>query len=123
MSDENVKQLDDTAPQEFVVSDEERSNLSKVLFPDTHTDKVTLLGKERTVKALPIKYSKMIRTKLEPIAKKIGESVTAEDKNAVIVGNDELVDALREVAVILSNFYGWPDVKERAEAEELTASE
>lgn len=117
----------------FALTDDERSKLSKVLFPDTHTDEVSILGKVRKVKPLPIKFSKMLKAALDPVSVKLSKTIGITEDSTTgeintsnlqdVVGDDELIAALRQVAVIVSDFYGWQDVKEAAEKEELTITE
>lgn len=96
------------------------SQLSKVLFPDTFTFEVEILGKKRALKALPLKYSKQIHHSLLPFT----EAKKKADESKEIVQLDLLVvDALKEVAKVLSVFYGWADVPKAVEDEELTLKE
>lgn len=109
------------------ISADERKDLSKVLFPDTHTNKVSVLGKEREVRPLPIKYGKQINELLNPIADKIGKAITTPTEEKPLEGSDvphsEMVEALQKVADILATFYHWEDVKLAIAEEELTVTE
>ena len=118
-----------TVPDVFKVTDDDRTNLSKVLFPDTHTQEVTVLGIKRKLKPLPIKYSKQLKVYLDPITEKIGRVTTELSATGNVdvpeVKNEELMDALMGVLEILAKFYGWTDVLENIKNEggELTSTE
>lgn len=123
---EEVKTPEAAEAKDFV-SAEESEQLSKVLFPDTDTTSVTLLGSERQLRPLPIKYSKQIHALLEPVGKKIAQALTLPTEQEPLVGPDipheEIVKALQEVAKVCATFYNWAEVKEAAEKEELSLSE
>jgi hypothetical protein len=99
------------------LSEDQRAQLSKVLFPETHTDKITVLGQERQLRPTPIKVSRKIDDLLSPLIDKIeAAEKSAED---VDVGEDMLA-VLFEVVAYLADFYEWEDVATAAREENLS---
>ena len=99
------------------LTDEQRSHLSKALFPETHTDTVTLLGEERTLRPTPIKVSKKLQALVSPLSEKL------DDDNVSPVGtrrDEEMLGTLFKIAGCLAEFYGWDDVAAAAKDEELS---
>lgn len=101
------------------LSPDQDAALSKVLFPDTHTDKVTLLGVERTLRPLPVKYSRLLNTCLQDFQLRVEKGLVEEGTTDV-----NLLDQLLMVVDHLSDFYKWEDVKkELAELEQITTGD
>lgn len=101
------------------LTDSERESLSKALFPETHTDKVVVLGEERVLSPLPIKYSRKLNALLTPVLESTEKSEGEEAKKM-----DEVVQkALADSALVLAERYGWEDVKKAVAEEELALVE
>jgi hypothetical protein len=112
--------LDQVLSLESHLTSEQRSQLSKVLFPDTHTDKVKLLGKERTLRPLTIKFSRRIHEALLPFNDKARKA--SEDETVFRLDGD-IVEALYSAARILSEYYGWEDVPKAVAEEDVMIDE
>lgn len=97
---------------------EQQEQLSKALFPDTHTDKVTLCGKERTLRPLTIKCAKQISVLLSEFQK----TVEGSQGSGVTIDVD-LLDYVMGCSKILADYYGWEDVLEKIDEEDLLLSE
>lgn len=106
----------------MTLTPEERDSLSLVLFPDTHTDKVTLLEKERKLKPVPIKYAKQIHILMQPITREINIKSKSEDKTLHDI-DSILLDSLKSICLILAEFYKWPDVQVAVEDGMIQTSE
>lgn len=124
----NDDKLTETVKQQVAALPEgDAASLSKVLFPDTHTDKVTLLGKERTLKPVPVKIARQINAATVAIANRInaafaGDGSIAEDQlNKPL--DEPVTTALMTVTKVLADYYEWLDVKFAAESEDLTLTE
>lgn len=104
------------------LSPEEAAGLSKVLFPDTHTTHVDILGKRRELKPLVIKWSKKLRAVMQPWAKKLDDAVKNPD--AVDLDTD-LVSALSAATLVLCEAYGpeWNDIREALAVDEVPLKE
>ncbi len=101
-----------------ILTEEQRKMLSKALFPESHTDKVSLLKKERFITPLPIKISRKISTLLSDFQAKVeGAEVST---NAVDL---DLLTYLLEISKTLAEFYKWEDVLEALQTEDLTVTE
>lgn len=106
--------LTDLAKPVFDASpDEVKEAVSKVLFPETLTDTITLLGKERKVSPLPVKISKKISAALKPFSIQLNKSEGKWD------ADETLTEALLTVTKDLAEFYDWQDVLEAANTEDL----
>jgi hypothetical protein len=106
---------------------DEQDKLSKVLFPETHTDSVSLLGKDRALRPTSIKVSKQVNHLLKPLMDKIAE-VSSPDSTENIDAqqlDDNVLQCLFQLAVVLSEFYGedWADVRDAAKQEGLSLAE
>lgn len=89
-----------------ILSDEQRKNLSKVLFPDTHNSIITLLGKERELRPLPIKISRKLSEQLNAFQIKLEKGIT----DTATVTDINLCDHLMSTVHTLAEFYEWDDV-------------
>lgn len=108
------------------LSEEEQEQLSKALFPDTHTDEVEVLGVERTLRPLPVKYARKVHSLLHPISTAVEEAGT--EKKSKKKGTDldtQLLDGCLKAAKVLCDFYGeeWADLKEALATEEIQFDE
>jgi len=95
------------------LSEEQQSQLSKALFPSTHTEKVTLMGKERTLRPLTIKFGRQLNVVLQSFQSKIAASA---DDNVVV--DIDLLDIVIDAVRVLATYYEWDDVKEALDAED-----
>jgi len=109
-----------------LLSPEQQSRLSKVLFPTTHTDKIQLGGKERTLHPLPVKFSRQLHEVVLPFASRAEEESTKKEGDGSPYEVDkDLLKAVLEAVRVLCDAYGedWDDVKGKLEREELVLSE
>ena len=100
------------------LTDAERAKLSKVLFPETHTNKITVLGKDRELRPLSIKYSRKLNSLLDPLTKRV-EKAQKEEQDIVI--DEDILKALMSTAECLCEFYGesWNDIYKAVKEEEI----
>lgn len=100
---------------------EQEAQLSKVLFPDTHTGTVEFCGADRTLRPLTVKWAKKMAAILQPISQALNEaSLSTGVKDAEL----ELADALVSVGKLLAEFYGWEEeVVAKLEEEEVDLAE
>jgi hypothetical protein len=108
--------LNDVLRLEGALTDDQRDNLSKVLFPDTHTEKITVGGKERTLRPLTVKFARRVHTAVLPFTKKAEEASQSE---AAFTLDDDTVSILYDAAKILSEYYGWDDIPKLIEEEDI----
>ena len=99
---------------------EQREQLSASLFPDTHTDKVMVLGKERLLRPLPIKYSKQINVLLSSFQKMVAASQSGVAAEAIEI---DLLTHVVGVCGVLAKFYEWEDVQAALDEEEMQLKE
>jgi hypothetical protein len=114
------------------LTDEDKQKLSKVLFPETHTDTITVLGRERTLRPTSLKTSRQVYALTKSVQEKIQQSQDA-DVEPALVSMDEfekdyeevILKTLTDVAKCLCSFYGkdWDDIKVAAVDEDLSLSE
>lgn len=102
------------------LSSEDQKNLSKVLFPDIDTETVSVLGKDRILRPLPLKYARMVNTIVSPL---VGELQNEKGDGIKKDYNDPIVSVLKQVGKILNKFYGWGIDVELEDEEKLTVSE
>ena len=98
----------------------EKEELSKVLFPDLHNTYVTLLGKERELRPLVVKWAKKLRVCMKPYAEKLAAASNSPTPMDVDL---ELLDGITRTTRMLAEIYGWDDVIKAIDEEDLTASE
>jgi hypothetical protein len=121
----------DAAPQRAAgsvsladLSGNEKANLSKVLFPDTHTSEVTILGKKRELRPTTVKYSRKLHTATSALMEKLDEIEKAQQEG-VSDGTREneleafIMSLLFKAAAVLADFYKWDDVREAVEDENI----
>ncbi len=96
------------------LTEEQQEQLSKALFPETHTAKVTLCDKERMLRPLPVKFSRQINVKLSQFQK-----LVAEGQSDTKVVDIDLLDTMLETCTVLATFYEWEDVLEKIVEEEI----
>jgi hypothetical protein len=89
------------------LTSEERAGLSKALFPETHTQEITLLGKPRVLRPLTIKYAKMLHAQLQPLAKELAGAMQG---GAIEVVDDQVISHVMKAAGTIAEFYSWDDV-------------
>lgn len=118
----------------LAMSQDEEACLSAALFPDSFVSEVEFLGEKRELRALPIKWAKMVFAKTRPVAQKAanilqsmseGTPSTAAAKASKQVSMDEdIIQALFESALVLAEFYGWgEEVVQRLKEEDATLPE
>jgi hypothetical protein len=103
------------------LSPEDQKNLSKALFPDIDTVSVSILGKERLLRPLPLKYSKIINSIVSPIVEDMEKDNKSDGPKKSY--DLTLVNALKQVMKILSKFYGWGIEADLEDEENLTIAE
>lgn len=102
------------------LSKDEHASLSKVLFPDTHTVDVEVLGVKRKLRPLPLKLSKQLFEILRPVSAKIqGNANTLENVDM----SAKIIDVLKEVASLLAPYYAWDDVPAAIKDDGLSLAE
>jgi hypothetical protein len=105
------------------LTEDQQRMLSKVLFPETHQEKVMLCGKERALHVLPLKWDRKLHAATIPFATAAEDE---ENRGKVIADLDKLLDqAMHDAVAVLCEAYGkdWYDVKQALEDEELLVSE
>jgi len=107
------------------LSADERSKLSRVLFPETDTHEVTVLGKVRELRPLPIKVAQRLKATIAPLNKELQAGIEAVEKNPKLDFDGEtlIVQVLEKAASILADFYDWQDVKEALAKDGLALAE
>lgn len=109
------------------LSESEKAQLeNSVLFPSTYTGVVEILGVERELRPLPIKWSKKINHALAPLTeaadltttKFISQAIGKKTKSKDL--EFDMLSSLLLVSDILAEFYGWDDVREAIKEEDLT---
>jgi len=114
------------------LSDEDKEKLSKVLFPETHTDTISILGVDRTLHPTSLKVSRIIYALTKEVQEKVQQQ-TDEDDAKVFTSMAEFEDdfesvvigTLTKVAKCLCDFYGseWDDIKVALADEDLSLAE
>lgn len=122
MSSENLEtQVKSLASDAFTpLTPEQKEQLNKVLFPDTHTDKVKVLGEVRTLTPLPVKITRKLNTVAKPLAKKIEDSSKVRENVDI---DEDLLEVLSESVLLLADYYKWDDVKKEVKEEGLRITE
>lgn len=115
------------------MSDAEREKLSKALFPETHTDTVKVLGKERLLRPLTIRYARVVNKLLQPYLDRIDKQVSDEpldansldEKKKALEESEITLKYLLRLAGTLAEFYGkdWEDIKEAVSNEDISLVE
>lgn len=109
-SKEKDKAITEAFGEKFLaLSKDEQASLSKVLFPDTHTDKIQFVGIERTLRPLTLKYSKRLFSLVSPISKQLQANAPT---NQVVDMTAGTVEILKDVSMVLAEFYEWGDAVE-----------
>ena len=104
------------------LDEQKQQMLSKVLFPETLTDTVTVLGKERTLHPLPIKWTKKLHARLSPVTDKITKA--QGDPTVNIDYTEDLCNGLMQAVLVLCEFYkDWDDIVEAIKEEEVLVQE
>lgn len=104
----------------LALSKDEQASLSKVLFPDTHTETVEVLGVKRKLRPLPLKNTRVLNEILLPIAKKINSGNLQKQVTDV---TEDVLSVLTETAQSLAQYYKWEDVLAALKEEELSLTE
>lgn len=116
--DESVQEA--VALAEAALTDEQREQLSKALFPDSDTTSVTVYGKTRELTPLPLKYSRQINSKLTAFNTALKKAQAGGDAE---VTEEQLADGLVSVAKIIATKNDWSDLQEALEEEEVLMDE
>lgn len=90
---------------------EEREMLPKVLFPETHTNEITVLRKVRELYPIPMKVSRQVDALLEKVVGaevKLGEDADLEPNIT-----EDTIKTLMKITKVLAQFYGepWDDIR------------
>ena len=112
--------LDQVLAVEASLTAEQRSQLSKVLFPDTHTSTVDFAGAQRILRPLTIKFTRRLDSALLPFHEKVRKAAESEIPFQV---DQDIVDALYIAVGILAEFYGWTDVPKKITEEDVLLEE
>lgn len=122
-AEKSLRQIIEESVQ--AMSKDQADALSKVLFPDTHTNEVQIDGKKYTLSPLPLKVSKSISQMLSEFAEKYSEAVSTEVGEAYDAGSD-IADKLKAVCEVLCDHYhakypeaGWAELRKKVTEEEL----
>ena len=111
---------------------EQADSLSKALFPETHTNVVTLLGVDRVLRPLPIKATRKLYSLLKPLAQQAqDESDGSADPGTVMRTPEDaetefentVLKNLTEIVLVLAEFYNWDDVQKAVGDEDLSLYE
>lgn len=109
-----------------VIDPKGRELLSKVLFPDTMKKTVTILGKDRELRPLVIKWAKKLEAEIRPFAEETASAITkvTELSAADIASYDiKVVDGTLRAGRILGEAYGWEDIAKACAEEEIALPE
>lgn len=105
----------------YDLTDEQKSQLSRVLFPETDVAPVVFMGVERKLRPLTVKYTRRIHQSMMLFAKRVSDGV---DTSKVVSVDDELRQSLIEFAKVLCEFYGWGDeVLKKLEEEDVVVDD
>lgn len=118
----NLKSIDQLVQQLIELetsnlTDEQLRLRSLALFPQTHTDKVTVMGVERYIRPLPLKYARQMSVELHDVEAQIEAAFKA--KEAVQV-DAKMADALKRGVGVMCSFYKetFNDIQADMETEE-----
>jgi len=115
---------------------EQRAELSRsVLFPETHTTEIEVLGFPRTLRPTTIKVSRQLEKLTKPITVKLdeaerrarqlraeGKDPDAEEDEDLDVDED-LLQALKAATACLAEWYDWEDVVAAVKEEDISQTE
>ena len=90
---------------------EEQEMLPKVLFPETHTNEITVLRKVRELYPIPMKVSRQVDALLEKV---VGAEVKlGEDGDLAPNVTEDTIKTLMKITKVLAQFYGepWDDIR------------
>lgn len=107
------------------LSEDEQEKLSKVLFPDTHTNVVNILGKPRELRPLPVKQAQRLKALVSPVTKQIEKAMQASEKDSTVDydADEPIQEVLSRTVNFLADYYGWEDVREALKGDGLPMSE
>ena len=123
-TEERIDSVIDFGVSELSLSEKEK--LSYALFPETHTKSVQVLGKERILRPLTIKYSRIVNKLLEPYMDRLSKTaVEGSEEAATGVPMDLILTSLFRVVKSMADFYGneWEDIKIAIESEDIALVE
>lgn len=107
----------------FGLSKEDQAGLSKALFPEIDTREVTICGIKRSIRPVPIKYSKRLKELITPIAEKLTAALNNPTDATPVHVDDEILAGLTYASTVLAEFYGWADVAKAIADEDITTAE
>lgn len=121
MTNENTDSVQTSAS----LTSEERADLDRVLFPDTDTRHVELLGKKRELKPLPIKHAKKLKAIIAPAYEKFQKGVEEASKEGAkdYEAENEVLEILQDAVKYLADFYNWDDVRKEIAEENVTLTD
>ncbi len=105
-----------------LLTEDEQSRLSKVLFPETHVKEVMLCEKVRSLHPLTVKYSRKLHALAEPLVLEVEK---AQKDGTVFQIDEQLSACLFKIILVMCEAYGreWDDVKGRATDEDIHLDE
>ena len=108
-----------------LLSEKEREQLSLVLFPETDTREVTILGTKRELRPLPVKPAQRLRKALAPLVADLnkGFEETQADPSKDYDAEQVMADALDKATRILAEFYKWEDVLAALDGDGLSVTD
>lgn len=114
MTDTNDEIATNSAQLHGLLTEEERAKLSRVLFPDTDTAEVVVLGKTRELRPLPIKPATRLKKAIAPYVAEIQKNYEQAERGEDVDYDAEqtICDSLEKSAAVLADYYGWQDVKD-----------
>lgn len=105
------------------LSEDEKAQLSRVLFPETDIATIQILGVQRTLRPVTLKYAKAINAATAPTSLEIQAAMSdpkvGQSKNL----DDQVIASLVSTGRILSDFYGWKDVRDAIDEEDILLGE
>lgn len=101
-----------------ILTEEQRQQLSKALFPDTYTDEVEVCGKQRKIRPLTIKPARVISSLLESFQTLVNEAQVSKSPIEI-----DVLKNILSVCSVLAGYYKWEDVKAKIEEEDVSLSE
>lgn len=135
MADEQVREVD--APGQNLLSleqwidlaieyeqknfpEDKRELLSKVLFPGTDTRDAQVLGKTRSFHPIPVKFARKVNQELHSLTVDMASAVQGDAKLNI---DETALDRLKVAAKVIAEHYGWKDVIDGIDAEEVTTAD
>ena len=103
------------------LTDEQQEQLSKVLFPETHTETVDLCGKSRQIFPLTAKYARKIHVQAKPLME---QAIKANEGEDVLVLDEPLLECLYNTSLTIAEAHDdWGDVVKKIKEEDVVIEE